>query len=44
MFCLDFVHVGKLLDKKGKVSFKIYDVRDRATNNYNANIDQYLKK
>ena len=26
-FCLDFLgHVGKRLDKKGKVNFKIYDI------------------
>ena len=30
-----FGHVGKQLDKKGKVNFQIYDVTDWKTNNYN---------
>ena len=35
-FCPDFLgHVGKRLDKKAKVNFKIYDVINRDANNYN---------
>ena len=30
-----FGHVGKKLDKKTKVKFKIYDVTDRTTDTYN---------
>ena len=37
-------HVGKQLDKKSKVIFKIYDVTDYTTNNYNTHIGEYLKK
>ena len=40
MFC----HAGKRLDKKAKVDFKIYDVTDWITNNYNKHIVRYLKK
>ena len=29
---------------KAKVNFKIYDVTDWTTNNYNTHIAQYLKK
>ena len=36
-------HVGKRLDEKVKVIFKFYDVKDWEINNYNTNIDQYLK-
>ena len=33
-FCPDvFGHVGKRLDKKAEVNFKIYDVTDWITNN-----------
>ena len=39
-----FVYVEKLFDKKVLVSFKIHDVTDWATNNYNTHIAQYLKK
>ena len=35
-----FDHVGKWLDKKAKVNFKIYGV----TNSYNTHIAKYLKK
>ena len=43
-FCPDFFgHVGKRLDKKTKVNFKIYVIYWEA-NNYNTNISQYLKK
>ena len=38
-----FVYVGKRLDKKVMVNFKIYDVTDWITDNYNAHIIQYLK-
>ena len=27
-FCPDFVHLGKQLDKKAKINFKIFDVTD----------------
>ena len=37
-------YVEKRLDKKVKVNFKIYDVTDWTTNNYNTYIVQYLKK
>ena len=30
-----FGYVGKRRDKKAKVNFKIYDVIDKKTNNYN---------
>ena len=44
-FCSDFFgHVGKWPDKKYKVNFKIYDVIQWETNNYNTFIAQYLKK
>ena len=39
-----FVHVGKRLDKKAKVNFKINDVTVWETNSYNTYIAQYLKK
>ena len=39
-----FISERKLLDKKAKVNFKISDVTDRQTNNYNPFITQYLKK
>ena len=43
-FCPDFAdHVGKQLVKKAKINFKIYDVTDWTTNNYNK-YTQYLKK
>ena len=38
-----FGYVGKLLNKKGKVNFKIYDVASWSTNNYNKHIARYLK-
>ena len=44
-FCPDFFrHVGKWLDKKAKVYFKIYVVINWEINNYNRHIAQYLKK
>ena len=39
-----FVHVGKRLDKKAKVNFKIYDVKTWEKYNFNAHISQYLMK
>ena len=42
-FCLEFlVMLRKMLDKKDKVNFKIYDVTAWLTNNCNTNIAQYL--
>ena len=41
---LHFGHVEKLIYKNGQVNFKLYDVIDWTTNNYNTHIDQYLKK
>ena len=44
-FCPDFFgHLGKRLDKKAKINFKIYNAADWTTNNYNTHIAQYLKK
>ena len=44
-FCPDlFDHVGKRLDKKGKVNFKTYDATALEANNCNTHISQYLKK
>ena len=44
-FCSEFFAlVGKRLDKKTKVNFKMYDVIDWETNNYTTHSDQYLKK
>ena len=44
-FCPDFFgRMGKRLDKKAKVNFKIYDVTTWITRNYNTHIDQHLKK
>ena len=43
--CPDFFgHVGKRLDEKAKVNFKIYEATDWETNNYNTHTAQYLKK
>ena len=43
--CPDFFdHVGKRLNKKAKVSFKINNIRDWITSNYNTHIGQYLTK
>ena len=41
--CL-FGHVEKWLGRKAMVNFKIYEVTDWTTNNYNRYITQYLKK
>ena len=39
-----FGHVNKLLEKKYKVNFKIYDVTTSLTHNCNTDIAQYLTK
>ena len=39
-----FGHVGKCLDKKVMVNFKICDVTKWETNNYETHVAQYLKK
>ena len=44
IFVLTFGYVEKRLDKKGKVNFKIYDITNWRTNNYNRHITEYLKK
>ena len=41
--CWLFGHVGKQLDKKAKVNFKIYDVTGWAADNRNIHIAQYVK-
>ena len=44
-FYPDFIdHVGKRLDKKAKVDFKIYDVTNWTINNCNTDLARYLKK
>ena len=40
---LTFWFVGKRLDKKATVNFKIYDVAAWTANNYNAHIGQCIK-
>ena len=43
-FCPDiFGHVEKRLDKRAKVTFKIYDVINWEINNNNTHNAQYLK-
>ena len=43
-FYPDFIdHVGKRLDKKAKVDFKIYDVTDWTINNRSCTISQEVK-
>ena len=37
-----FGYAGERFDKKAKVNFKIYDVTDWITNNYDRHIAQYL--
>ena len=39
-----FGYVEKRFDNKAMVNFKIYDIADWITNDYNTHIDQYLKK
>ena len=44
IFCPDFFsYVGKRIDQKTKVNFKIYDVTNGNSNNYNKCIARYLK-
>ena len=38
-----FVHLGKWLDKKLKINFKVYDVINLKRSNYNKHISRYLK-
>ena len=43
--CPDFLdNLGKGLDKKTKVNFKIYDATNWITKNYDKHIARYLKK
>ena len=43
-FCPDFFgYVGKQLYKKAMVNFKIYDITNWETNNYNTHIAQHTK-
>ena len=44
IFVLSFDYVEKRLVKKANVIFKIYDIADCTTNNYNTHIAQYLKR
>ena len=37
-------HIGKRLDEKANITFKIYDVTSWKTNNYNKHIVRNLKK
>ena len=39
-----FGYVEKRLDKIAMVNFKVYDVTDWTTHNYNTHIAQYLKE
>ena len=39
-----FGHVGRRLDKRAKVNFKIYDITNLVTNNSNTHFTKYLKK
>ena len=44
-FCPDFFGlVQKQPDKKTKINFKICDIKNWKTNNYNIHFTQYLKK
>ena len=42
--CSEVLVLGKQFNKKAKVNFKIYDVTNWITNNYNTHIAQYLKR
>ena len=44
IFFFFFVYTEKQLDKRVKVNFKIYDVKNWIRNNHNTHIAQYLKK
>ena len=39
-----FGYVEKPFDNNAMINFKIYDVTDWKTNNYNTHIAQYIKK
>ena len=39
-----FGYIETRLEMKTKVNFKIYDVTDGTTNNYNTHIAEYLKR
>ena len=44
-FCPDFLTIiSKRFDKKANFGFKVNDVKDWITNNYNTHFSQYLKK
>ena len=44
LFVLEIFTCLSWLNKKVMLDFKIYDVADWTTNNYNTNISQYRKK
>ena len=44
IFFFFFVYTEKQLDKRAKVTFIIYDVKNWIRNNHNTHIAQYLKK
>ena len=44
IFALNSGSCRKQLNKKAQFNFKIYDVTNWETNNYNTHIAQYLKK
>ena len=39
-----FLFLKNRLDKKARVNFKIYNVKNRETNNGNTHVTQYLKE
>ena len=39
-----FCHVGKRLDKKAKVNYKSYEIKDWTENNYNKHIAKQFQK
>ena len=44
-FCPDFYgHAGKQPNKKTKVNFKIYGIKNCEANNYNLHLTPYIKK
>ena len=43
-FLFFFDHIGRRFDKKDKTNFKIYDVTNWITKNFNKHIVKYLKK
>ena len=42
--CFYFMFKAKWLYKKAKINFRIYDVTDWDTSNYNTHFAQYIKK